>query len=131
MATCKPPHDPVTPQYSTNYPSDTGYDLFGLGDSDSSPTSPIPPAPPNSPTALGVVGKAMAAPSRPVTAPRDSFSDLAVLMKAKKPYVTVPPTAPRLSLSAESNSKLCEILSDHGVLTMSRRAVREPHIECF
>jgi hypothetical protein len=58
---------------------------------------------PKSPVRFGSIGRKMPETRRNVQ--RDSFSDLAGLMKAKKPYTTIPPPTPRSSLSPATNGE--------------------------
>jgi hypothetical protein len=60
---------------------------------------------PTSPTSFGSFGRKMPVNRR--TVERDSFSDLAVMMKAKKPYAPIPPPTPRPSLSLATNGECC------------------------
>jgi hypothetical protein len=98
MASCEYPKTPNSLDFSPDFTVDANDDDLlglGLGASSSSPISPV---------AFGSMGKSMAS-SRRSTVQHDSFSSLASLMKAKKPYTPISPPTPRPSLSAVPNGE--------------------------
>jgi hypothetical protein len=91
---------------STDLLPGTKDDLISLADSADS-TNGLSSSP-TSPTTFDSISNRMSANKR-ITAQRDSFSDLAVMMKAKKPYTPIPPptppAVPRLALQPTTNGK--------------------------
>jgi hypothetical protein len=100
----------------TEHAVDEDNDLISLADS----YEGAPSLDPISPTNLGSVGKGMDSSKRSNAVQRDSFSDLAKLMKAKKPYIPVTPPTPRLSLSTASNGETEALIrAGDSILTIS------------
>jgi hypothetical protein len=124
MASCEYPNSPISLDFSPDFSVDANDDDLlglglGLGASSPSPISPV---------AFGSMGKSMAS-SRRSTVQHDSFSSLASLMKAKKPYTPISPPTPRPSLSAVPNGELSTTGSKCDALNSFRHAVRESQAE--
>jgi hypothetical protein len=101
----------------TNLLLDATDDLISLADSTEGSSNP------KSPTSFGSVSRKI--PEHHRTVHRDSFSDLAVLMKAKKPYTPIPPPTPRPSLSLASNGEYGVMMMYDSMLNVSRYTIRK------
>ena len=103
---------------SANSRPDADDDLISLVDSVGESSVAAEPVSPSDPFTNKMAS------NRRAPAQRDSFSDLAGLMKAKKPYTPISPPTSRLTLSVASNGELAVCLGDDNILIPSRRALR-------
>jgi hypothetical protein len=104
---------------------DADSDVISMADSFETAVSPSA----ISPTDTSSFSKSMKLSKHRSAVQRDSFSDLAELMKAKKPYAPTAPPTPRPSISSVGNGKLNSTVFDKLYTNYLRYPVRVPAYE--
>jgi hypothetical protein len=125
MATCKCLFSVNFWECMTDDAIDGDSDVISMADSFE---TAVPPSA-ISPTDTSSSSKSMNVSKHRSAVQHDSFSDLAELMKAKKPYAAIAPPSTRPSISSVGNGKLNRTIFDKLYTNYLRYPVRVPACE--